>query len=56
MRQQAAVIIFTNNPRTILGIALTMCMEQPAQHFFVFHNASTDGTREYLDEQATSER
>lgn len=55
MSQKVAIIIVTYNRRAMLETTLGACLAQPAQHIFVVNNASSDGTREYLDALSTDE-
>ncbi|MDE5879479.1 MAG: glycosyltransferase, partial [Desulfovibrio sp.] len=50
MSGTVAIVIVTYNRRALLERTLAACLgEPPAQSIIVVNNASTDGTREYLD-------
>ncbi|MBD5137539.1 MAG: glycosyltransferase [Lachnospiraceae bacterium] len=55
MSASVAIVIVTHNRRAMLETALRACLAQPAQRIFVVNNASSDGTREYLDSLAARE-
>lgn len=50
-----AIVIVNYNRRAMLEKTLEACLREPARRIFVVNNASTDGTREYLDELAGRE-
>lgn len=55
MSDRIAIVVVTHNRRAMLQVALRACLAQPAQHLFVVNNASSDGTKEYLDSLAAGE-
>lgn len=55
MSGTVAIVIVTYNRRAMLERTLAACLGEPAQSIIVVNNASTDGTREYLDELAGRE-
>lgn len=55
MSGSVAIVVVTHNRRAMLEATLRACLAQPAQRLFVVNNASSDGTRDYLDRLAAGE-